>query len=374
MVVLRVPPSSTFLQGAMLCDVTSASADLLDCTTRGHLAANASASDPLAHALQPQPTAARSAAAAPPLLRLLAAWLHAVAPLPRAHSPSRPCNPACRTVEVVICPGAATDAEKLACWAAASGSSSGSSCFAEDPADCTWSYTWDKTPRVAQLQPASGNAGTPVTVEGDNLDYVTSVTVTNGLVSAPALLLWQGATSLQVMVPALPGGAYKMQLQTSSGELAVAARGVDTFNYVPIVVGASGVKGGLMGGVQLTLTAAGSAGFNTSGLDVNQVGPPGPAGRAEASALHVRVLVAAAVHASGATAIKQTSWMQSSLTHHHHHHHHPPPADIRGRPALPRHCCLRAQRDLQCAAPVRAHQGRVLGASVGQGGHRAACL
>ena len=56
-VVLRVPPSSTFPAGAMLCDVMSASDDSLTCTTRGHLAANASAQDPLAATLQPQPTA-----------------------------------------------------------------------------------------------------------------------------------------------------------------------------------------------------------------------------------------------------------------------------------------------------------------------------
>ncbi len=63
-VVLRVPPSTTFPQGAVLCDVTAASATALTCTSRGHLAANATAEDPLADGVQPDPTDARCAAPA----------------------------------------------------------------------------------------------------------------------------------------------------------------------------------------------------------------------------------------------------------------------------------------------------------------------
>ena len=73
------------------------------------------------------------------------------------------------------------------------------------------------------------------------------------------------------MVPSLPGGTYKMQLQALSGELAVAQGGADLFRYVPVVIGASGVKGGLMGGMSLTLTASSSAGFNATSMALNQV-------------------------------------------------------------------------------------------------------
>ncbi len=79
-------------------------------------------------------------------------------------------------------------------------------------------------------------------------------------------------------MPSSVSGAYKLQLATLDGELAVAPRGADVFKYVPVVVGASGVKGGLMGGVSLTLTAAGSAGFNTTSPELNQVGVRGRCG------------------------------------------------------------------------------------------------
>jgi hypothetical protein len=62
-VVLRVPASTTFPQGVVLCDVTAASTSILACTSRGHLATSATAQDPLALAVQPQPTDARFAAA-----------------------------------------------------------------------------------------------------------------------------------------------------------------------------------------------------------------------------------------------------------------------------------------------------------------------
>jgi hypothetical protein len=35
-------------------------------------------------------------------------------------------------------------------------------------------------------------------VNGDNLDYVTSVSLTDGSASADAIIMWQGSTSLQV--------------------------------------------------------------------------------------------------------------------------------------------------------------------------------
>ena len=51
---LQVPVSSTFLNGYILCDVTSASASSLTCITRPSLSADASGLDPLAMMVRPQ--------------------------------------------------------------------------------------------------------------------------------------------------------------------------------------------------------------------------------------------------------------------------------------------------------------------------------
>ncbi len=51
-----------------------------------------------------------------------------------------------RSVEVVLCPGAKSDADKLACWAAAGASVS--SCNADDMWQCGFAYTSDGTPAV----------------------------------------------------------------------------------------------------------------------------------------------------------------------------------------------------------------------------------
>jgi hypothetical protein len=144
-------------------------------------------------------------------------------------------------VEVALCPGARSDAEKLSCWAAATAAGSLAACQALQAQACSWSYTWDKTPRVTGITPAIGSAGTVVQVSpepspgatppacliavdstvhicclppatsftslpppdllqinGDNLDYVTSVVLTDGSASADAMVLWQGSTSMQV--------------------------------------------------------------------------------------------------------------------------------------------------------------------------------
>jgi hypothetical protein len=71
---------------------------------------------------------------------------------------------ACRAVEVALCPGARTDAQKLNCWAAATAASSLAACMTADSRACTWSYTWDKTPRVTTISPAAGSSGTVVQV------------------------------------------------------------------------------------------------------------------------------------------------------------------------------------------------------------------
>jgi hypothetical protein len=47
---------------------------------------------------------------------------------------------------VVVCPGAGSDAEKLACWAAAGAAVS--SCQADDLWQCGFGYTRDQTPEV----------------------------------------------------------------------------------------------------------------------------------------------------------------------------------------------------------------------------------
>jgi hypothetical protein len=58
--VVAVPVSTTFPNGIALCDVSEVAPDgaSLACTTRPHLAADASADDPSARAVAPLPTPA----------------------------------------------------------------------------------------------------------------------------------------------------------------------------------------------------------------------------------------------------------------------------------------------------------------------------
>jgi hypothetical protein len=57
---IRVPVSTTFPNGLVLCDVVAVApeGDSLACTTRRHVAADATADDPSARAVAPRQTAA----------------------------------------------------------------------------------------------------------------------------------------------------------------------------------------------------------------------------------------------------------------------------------------------------------------------------
>lgn len=80
-------------------------------------------------------------------------------------------------MEVALCPGARSDADKLRCWAAAAAAGSLAACLAPQAQACSWSYTWDKTPRVTGISPAMGSAGTVVQVSYQSRHHAISTTV-----------------------------------------------------------------------------------------------------------------------------------------------------------------------------------------------------
>eukprot|EP00899_Mesostigma_viride_P025002 jgi/Mesvir1/5687/Mv15702-RA.1 len=221
-VTIPVPVSTTFPNGVVLCDVTAASEDTIECTTRPHCAADSSAEDPSAKLCTFNPT--------PPA-----------------------------GVMVSACPMGLTDLGKVRCWSqtetpiARCGASVDGCKFAYDGAAGV-------TPRVTSLSPTSGSTGDVITITGTDL---ASATVKVGGLACNLVEPATG-TSITCRVPPRPVGAYRVEVLVPSLGLAATKA---AFAYVTRFA-AVAVRGSIQGGRDVTLTGAN---FNASVLSQNVV-------------------------------------------------------------------------------------------------------
>jgi hypothetical protein len=139
LVYLPVPRSSTFPSLAVPCDVTSSTPTTITCITRPHLAADASATDPMAMAVQPRPSPAG-------------------------------------LVRLALCDASLTGVDRLVCayeqQAPVAGCTAGTGA-----GGCSFSYAWEATAAVLGAWPAAGAEGTVLTLAGVNLRDVRKVGV-----------------------------------------------------------------------------------------------------------------------------------------------------------------------------------------------------
>ncbi|KXZ47884.1 hypothetical protein GPECTOR_32g497 [Gonium pectorale] len=253
-VLIPVPVSTTFLNGLVVCDVTSATATQIRCRTRPHLATDADATDPMAFNTQPRPSGPN-----PGPIRVVACGSDATL---SSRSPAFDINK-------FYCAFMPTSARAAACR------DNGG-----DMSACSFSYTWDVTPLVTQAYPSMLFPGETLTVNGMYFNDAAALELrradgtVGGTCSPPSALLpgsspflVQSYSSILCAIgPNVPAGVYQIVIVTKAGGYGGWSVDPDKVGRVAVLTRLTAVIGGvgsLGGGGSLTLRAAG-AGFNAS--------------------------------------------------------------------------------------------------------------
>lgn len=220
-VVVRVPISTTFSNGVVLCDVEAADDQEITCRARPHLAADSSAEDPGATRREPRST------------------------LPGQ-------------VEVAICPGGLSDMGKVQCWSDPQVTAP-STCITEQ---CTFAYDWSVTPIVGEVTPQKVYGGVEVTFQVNFLTAaLQSVSVIHHNVGDDApgkdctSLTYEGDI-ITCTLPNLPSGKYKLRVVQTTGERSVS----DTLltYYTTIKSVGPSPYGSMAGGTEVTVELGGT--------------------------------------------------------------------------------------------------------------------
>ncbi|KXZ47885.1 hypothetical protein GPECTOR_32g498 [Gonium pectorale] len=251
-VLIPVPVSTTFLNGLVVCDVTSATATQIRCRTRPHLATDADAMDPMARNTLPRPSGPN-----PGPIRVVSCGSDATL---SSRSPAFDINK-------FYCAFMPTSARAAACR------DNGG-----DMSACSFTYTWDPTPSISSISSSLVFPGDTLTVSGIYLGDVVSLELwtANGTVGGTCLTPFAAKTASQIScVIALntPAGVYQVVLITAAGGYGGMSVDPNKVGRVAVATRLTAVTGGvgsLGGGGSLILTAAG-AGFNASAPSNNKV-------------------------------------------------------------------------------------------------------
>ncbi|PNH07097.1 Fibrocystin-L [Tetrabaena socialis] len=238
-VFITVPVSTTWLNGLIPCDVTSATATQLRCRTRAHLAADADASDPFAKLVMPRSTPSAA-------------------------------------VQVVVCgDDMSTSPDVLRFYCFFQPRAARASC--RGLGGCDYAYSWDLTPSVSGVSPALAYPGDVLNVTGQALSGVASlelrsadgalVEVCTNMVAPPNASLVSCQLSANV-----PSGVFAVALVTGASG---GGRSVDPAKSGLVVVrtlllAVTNGVGSMGGSGVVTITATGAA-FNTTNLAKNKV-------------------------------------------------------------------------------------------------------
>eukprot|EP00798_Chlamydomonas_sp_ICE-L_P031254 gene31253-6400_t len=174
-VMIRVPVSSTFLNGVVLCDIVSASRTQLQCRTRSHLAADVVPMDPYARNVQPKATAARA-------------------------------------VQLVVSNAGLSDVHKLEEWSKEDASRAIIS--DSDASSCIFGYSAAATPIINTLSTQLGTIGGELIINGSNLADVYNV-----LIKITGLNITGSLINLSL--PYVPAGMYTLALEQASGGMSL---------------------------------------------------------------------------------------------------------------------------------------------------------
>ncbi|KXZ47880.1 hypothetical protein GPECTOR_32g493 [Gonium pectorale] len=253
-VLIPVPVSTTFLNGLVVCDVTSATATQIRCRARPHLATDADATDPMAFNTQPRPSGPN-----PGPIRVVSCGSDATL---SSRSPAFDINK-------FYCAFMPTSARAAVCRENFG-----------DMSACSFSYTWDVTPLVTQAYPSMLFPGEILTVNGMYFNDAAALELrradgtVGGTCSPPSALLpgsspflVQSYSSILCAIgPNVPAGVYQIVIVTKAGGYGGWSVDPDKVGRVAVLTRLTAVTGGvgsLGGGGSLTLRAAG-AGFNAS--------------------------------------------------------------------------------------------------------------
>ncbi|KAG2496270.1 hypothetical protein HYH03_005503 [Edaphochlamys debaryana] len=228
LVYIRVPISSVFLNGIVMCNTVSANATTIVCRTRPHLAAEADVDDPFAKKVMPVPTLARS-------------------------------------VRVVICNTTYYNTSKLRDYCSDLAETPRARCTGTGPNPCSFAYVTELTPAIGGVVPTRGYGGQSVTIVGSFLGGVAHAYLTqNGVTMGECLDVQASGGAVTCTLPDLPSGVYNFLLKKANGELSVDALNSGVFTYYTTITALANNAGSLAGGLPLTLTAGG-AGFALGG-------------------------------------------------------------------------------------------------------------
>eukprot|EP00798_Chlamydomonas_sp_ICE-L_P010964 gene10964-17075_t len=183
-VMIRVPVSSTFVNGVAHCDIVSATGTQLQCRTRAHLAADASSTDPYARDVQPQATAARA-------------------------------------VQLVVSNSSLSDVHKLEEWSKDNASHAVIS--DSDASSCVFGYSAAATPTINTLSTQIGTIGEELIINGSNLAdvYIVLIKFSGGNTLERITGFTTTGSLISLTLPYVPAGVYTLALEQASGGLSL---------------------------------------------------------------------------------------------------------------------------------------------------------